>query len=43
MPETMDLKEKNFFEARVIEYQNGGAVNRKQADREFRFGGRPAT
>jgi hypothetical protein len=41
----MDLKEKNFFEARVIEYQNGGAVNRKQADREFcvRFGGRPST
>jgi len=28
MSETMDLKkEKNFFETRVIEYQNGGALN----------------
>ena len=27
MSETMDLKkEKNFFETRVIEYQNGGAL-----------------
>jgi ribonucleoside-diphosphate reductase beta chain len=27
MSETMDLKkEKNFFETRVIEYQNGGAI-----------------
>ena len=28
MSEAMDLKkEKNFFETRVIEYQNGGALN----------------
>jgi ribonucleoside-diphosphate reductase beta chain len=28
MSETMDLKkEKNFFETRVIEYQNGGALS----------------